>query len=89
MDAFALIAERFELRKYKSACNAPGCAEAPMVEAQVTETAALQTRQLAALFLCNAHVLLATQLVDELKAGAPPGVLVGLKELAFGKLPGS
>jgi len=54
MDAFALIAQRFELRKYKAACNAPGCAEQPTVEAQVTETAGFQTRQLAALFLLAA-----------------------------------
>ena len=28
-------------------------------------------------------------ILDELKAGAPEGVLIGLKELAFGKLPGA
>ena len=88
MDAFALIAQRFELRKYKAACNAPGCAEQPTVEAQVTETAGFQTRQLAALFLCNAHVLLATELVGGLRAQAGESI-IGLKELAFGRLPGA
>lgn len=91
MDAFAAVAERFELRKFKQQCNAPGCAELPTVEAQVTEmdVAKFKTRELAALFLCNQHTLLATQLVDELKAAAPEGFLIGLKELAFGRLPGS
>lgn len=77
------ISERFDVRKYKDACNMKGCENQPVKQVDIIELKAkgiLQKRSLATVYMCKKHMKKIGLIVRNLGKFTDKGIIIRVEE---------